>query len=255
MSLIYFSLTSHVYAARYENSIIILDSFNDQYLSFIDDAAQYFEFVLNNSFQQDKDGTFIPVEVTGEFKWDLDQLNSSIMHFIGKKLIFESSKEGRKIITPLPLRSGGLIEYCWDHKPSWKPFVQASKIQTIKAFCELVTVHRIMKKKGIKGILDVIKKTSANLKILYQPTEQEINKLAETVDAASILYPKKTYCLAWASTFVLLALKKNWPCNLAIGIQTNPFYAHAWAEIAGKVIHDDPIIAQVLSVILREPNS
>ena len=119
----------------------------------------------------------------------------------------------------------------------------------------LAKIHRILKHKGIKGVLDAIKATTATHKKLRQPTDQEINKLAAVVDAASLLYPKKTYCLAWASTFVLLSLKKNWACNLAIGIQTNPFYAHAWAEISGKVIHDDPVIAQVLSVILREPHS
>ena len=261
MNKIYFSLTPHTYAACFDNAIIILDSTNDKYLSFIDDAAQYFQFALSGSFQRNSDGKLVPVEsinnggseFSTEFKCDLEQLNDWIEHFIENNFITESSQAKRKVLAPLPLQPGGLSDYKWDHKPSWKPFTQASKIQIIKAFFELAKTHRTMKRGGINGILDAIKKNQANHTNPYQPTDQEVGKLAAAIDAASLLYPKKTFCLAWASTFVLLALQKNWSCNLAIGIQTNPFYAHAWAQMAGKVIHDDPVIAKVLSVILKEP--
>ena len=262
MNKIHFSLTPHTYAAWFDNAIIILDSTNDKYLSFIDDAAQYFQFTLKSSFQRNSDGKFVSVEAINkidsefniEFKCDFEQLNDWIEHFIENNFITESSQENRKGLAPLPLQPGGLCDYRWDHKPSWKPFTQTSKIQIIKAFFELAKMHRTMKRGGINGILNKIKKLSSSNAKLHQPTDQEVNRLAAAVDAASLLYPKKTFCLAWASTFVLLALQKNWSCNLAIGIQTNPFYAHAWAQMAGKVIHDDPVIAKVLSVILKEPN-
>jgi hypothetical protein len=255
MNIIHFSLTPHTYAACFDNAIIILDSTNDKYLSFIDDAAQCFQFALNGSFQRNQDGKLSPVKAQLDSeKFNCEELNDWIEHFIENNFIIESSQANGKGLAPLPLQPGGLCDYKWDHKPSWKPFTESSKIQIIKAFFELAKTHRILKRAGIKGILDAIKKTHANHTSLHQPSEQEINLLAAAIDAASLLYPKKTFCLAWASTFVLLALKKNWTCNLAIGIQTNPFYAHAWAQIGENVIHDDPVIAKVLSVILKEPN-
>jgi hypothetical protein len=185
---------------------------------------------------------------------DLEQVNYWIAHFIENNFITENTQENQKLIAPLPLQPGGLCDYQWDHKPSWQPFTHASKLQIIKAFFQLARIHRTMKRTGIGGILDKIKKTAAQHTQLRKPTDQEVSTLTAAIDAASLLYPKKTFCLAWASTFVLLALKKNWSCNLAIGIQTNPFYAHAWAQIADSVIHDDPVIAKVLSIILKEPH-
>ena len=257
MSLIYFSLTPHTYAARFDNAIIILDSTNDNYLSFIDTAADYLQFALNSQFRRDQAGKLSPAESKNpqEGTCDLEQLNYWISHFLENNFIQESTQEKQKNIAPLPIKAGGLIEYQWDHRPSWKPFAQSSKMQIIKAFFTLAHVHRTLKRKGIKGVLDAIKKTTVQHTHLHQPTELEINALAKAIDAASLLYPKKTYCLAWASTFVLLALRKNWTCNLAIGIQVNPFYAQAWAEIENQVIHDDPVIAKVLSIILKEPQS
>lgn len=256
MSTIYFSLTPHMYAAHCDDAIILLDSASDKYLSFIDDAAQCFQLALNSSFSRNTDGhlTLIKHESSKKFDGEVEKLNYWINHFVTNNFITESHKEHRKFLAPLPLKPGGLSDYKWDHKPSWKPLAKTSKIQIIRACMQLAKTHRTMKHKGIEGILDAIKKTVHNCKNLRQPTEQEIAQLAAAVDAASLLYPKKTFCLAWASTFVLLALKKNWSCNLAIGVQTNPFYAHAWAQIGAKVIHDDPVIAQVLSVILKEPN-
>lgn len=251
--MIYFSLTPHIYAARFDDAVIILDSSNDNYLSFIESAATCFQQALNNAFQRAQDGTLSPTSQS--FNGNVKELNEWIKHFIENNLIIESTQEQRKLLAPLPITPGGLADYRWDHKPSWKPFASASKVQVIAAFIMLARIHRLLKKTGIKGVLDAIKTTSAKHTQLRQPTEQEIEQLAAAVDAASLLYPKKTFCLAWAATFVLLALKKGWSCNLAIGIQTNPFYAHAWAHSAGKVIHDDPVIAQVLSIILQEPHT
>ncbi|MFA6535620.1 MAG: lasso peptide biosynthesis B2 protein [Candidatus Babeliales bacterium] len=250
--MIYFSLSLHVYAARFDDAIVVLDSVQDKYFSIVDSAAQYLDDILNDSFEQDQQKRF----VSAEKEYDSEQLNYWISYFIEKKLIFimDDFRANRKLISSAPLLPGGLKDYQWDTKSNWKPFKQASKIEIIKTFFYLAKIHRILKSKGIQGILDEIKKIVSKQKKSNIPCEQEINSLSAAIDAASLLYPKKTYCLAWASTFVFIALKKNWACNLVIGIQTNPFYAHAWAELAGQVIHDDPVIAQVLSIILKEPN-
>jgi hypothetical protein len=243
----HFQMVPALYAARFEDSIIILDSTNDKYLSLIDEAASYFQLILEQHLVH-QDGKYIASTTST----DVDQLNYWIDHFVENGFIIatQDKTQLKKILTPH--KPGGLIEYRWDSKSSWRPFAQSSKITIIKAFFQLTWVTSSMKRKGIQEILKAIKnpKYQTNTHI---PTQQEVNQLANAVDAASILYPKKTFCLAWAATFTLLALKKKWKCDLVIGVQTNPFYAHAWAECAGKVVNDDPAIAQVLSVICKEP--
>jgi len=248
--LYYISLVSCIYAARFENAIIVLDSEKDRYLSLIDSAAYYFELLLKGSFNKNDENKIVSVDVVGI---DVEQLNHWYVHFVKQNFIVETTQQIRKGLAPLPIKSGGLIEYRWDHKPSWRPFAHASWFSIIHAFFVLRRVHRLMKQSGIKGILDAIRVVASNQTAKHQPTEKEIARLAAAIDAATQLYPTKTFCLAWAATFVLCGLKKGWPCSLAIGVQTNPFYAHAWAQIGNRVIHDDPIIAQVLAVVLKEP--
>lgn len=248
---IYFSLAPFVYAAQCEESaIIILDAKHDQYHSLIDDAAWYFTNILEESFKQ-HDGKHMINHQNQEDDKDWDYW---IHEFLKQQFIVSCHSPSSKKVACMPVKPGGLSDYQWDSKPLWKPFSRAKIKDIMSAFFKLAQIHRVMKRYGIQGILEHIKKNnvSENKRI---PSQEEVNRLAAAVDAASILYPKKTFCLAWATTFVLCALKKGWDCALVIGVQTTPFYAHAWASCNGNVIHDDPIIADVLSLILQEPFS
>lgn len=248
----YFSLVPTLYAARFDDSVILLDSENDKYLSLIGPAALYFAIILENPFQYN-DSLYLCMSES-KVSYDIEQLNYWISQFLEKKFIKESTTQGCRGIALLPLKKGGLTEYQWDYKTSWTPFSKTTKYQIFKAFIELVRTHRAIKRKGIKGIIKALQETSLS-KNTHIPREEEIIMLSSAVDAASLLYPKKTFCLAWAATFCRLASQKKWHCSFVIGIQTNPFYAHAWAEIAGKVINDSPQVAEVLSIILKAPTS
>lgn len=248
MDKVYFSLHESIYAAAFDNSVIILDSNKDKYISLIGFAASYLAMICRYDFIYEN-GTYIAENCSEEY--DVSQLNHWIDQFHLKGFIKKVS-ENKKTMAPGPLKKGGLAEYQWDSKVSWKPFLKTSKWEVVKALSQLAKVHRTIKKERINGILSLIKKNSHSS--FYIPTTLEIEKLAAAVDAATVLYPKKTFCLAWAATFVLLALKRKWKCHFVIGIQTTPFYAHAWAECAGKVVNDDPTITQVFSIILREPD-
>lgn len=243
---IYFSLRAPIYAARFDHAIIILDSDADTYLSLIDDAARYLLIILQQAFAKEANGAY---QATCD-GCDHEKLNFWITHFLERQFIVHSSIPNSKHITH-PLKEGGLCDYRWDTKSSWKPFAHAPICQVFKAWVMLARVHRTMKRSGTKGLLALISSYSEQYRPMRQPTDQEIAALASIVDAASILYPKKTFCLAWSATYVCMALKRGWSAHLVIGVQTNPFYAHAWADIEGKVIHDDPEIANVLSIILK----
>lgn len=246
---IYFSLTPYLYAATFDNVIIILDSKADKYLSLIDDAATFFRLILEQQFIKNNDGTYHPLN-TNQSNDNNDNLNYWITYFLDKEFITYGIHPTH---LHAPLKAGGLIGYRWDTKKEWSPFSTASMIDTAKAFWILARVHRTIHKKGILGIITFIQKSATN-KNPSIPSNKQIEKLSASVDAASLLYPKKTLCLAWAATYVILALHKGWKINFVIGVQTNPFYAHAWAEtISGTVINDDPLITKALAIILKTP--
>ncbi len=243
----YFILSPFIYPASCGDSIIILDSKNDNYISLIDDAAVYLPQILNKPFTYDADTSRY-----GMVGHQDDQLDYWITFFLEQNFITPSDVPNSRLIAPAPLRAGGLSDYQWDMKKSWQPFRHTRWWDLCKAFVMLARVHWRMKRNGIQGLVDLI--DPIVIKNEHQPTEKEIETLSHAVDAASMLYPKKTYCLAWAATFVALARQKGWSkAELVIGVQGSPFYAHAWAEIAGVVIHDDPIIAEVLSIIMKTP--
>ncbi len=248
-AVIYFALKNPIYVAWFDDSLIILDSDADSYLSLVDDAAHYFAIIIEQAFIQNADGAYRALVDS----YDHETLNFWIHHFLERQFIVSGSTKNKRSIAR-PLQDGGLCNYQWDTKPSWQPFKQVSKWQIGKALILLIRVHWIMKRSGIKGLLELIDVYAKQVDPLRQPTELEITTIAAAVDAASILYPKKTFCLAWSATYVCLSLKRGLEAQLVIGVQKNPFYAHAWAEANQKVVHDDPAIAKVLSVILKTPS-
>lgn len=244
-------MSPYIYATNFDNAIIILDGTTDKYISLIDDAAVSLRFILATPFTQHQDGAYYPAFDNESLDKD-DRYNHWISYFIEKKFITQGSGPTQLLA---PLQPGGLKEYRWDtKKASWKPFSIAPLFDVIKAYWILARVHRTIKHKGILGVITLIHKSATNTHNAHTPSEKEIQKLSASVDAASLLYPKQTLCLAWATTFAVLALRKKWKINFVIGVQTNPFYAHAWAEtVTGTVINDDPLVAQALSVIFKAP--
>jgi hypothetical protein len=245
-----FSLAPYIYATTFENAVIILDGTVDKYISLIDDAAKFLRLILATRFIQHENKSYYPE--SDDQSDNNDTYNYWISYFIEKKFIIHGITT---TTLTKPLQYGGLKEYRWDtKKTSWKPFSLTPFLDLIKAYWILAKVHRTIKHKGILGIITLIHKNAATKENLIMPSQKEINILSASVDAASLLYPKQTLCLAWATTFTLLALRKKWKINFVIGIQTNPFYAHAWAETAaGTVINDDPLVAQALAIIFKAP--
>ena len=247
---LYFSLAPFIHAARFEKSIIILNSKTDQYISLIDEAASCFQYVVSHGFYKTEAEEYICADQSNTIHMSVEELTSWINYFLDNQYIVLGTQ---LTLLPSPLKDGGLIDYAWDMKQAWHPFSQASTFSIVEAFFMLKWVHKSMKNNGVKEIFDLIN-TNSQKKKLTDPSAEDIQKLSAAVDAASIVYWNKTFCFAWATTYVLLALKRGWDVRLAIGVQTNPFYAHAWAEsLEVKVINDNPVVAEVLSIICTAP--
>ena len=195
--MIYFSLAPMLYAARYEHAIVLLDVKQDTYLSLINDAAAYLTLILDNGFikaENDQFGLAIPSP-----EHSSRDITQWITEFTGKGFITQTTHQAERRIGSIPLQPGGLREYQWDTKTQWKPFSKAGWWDIMRSYLRLMSAYRAMKKNKMAGLFGLLKK-NASAHPLTLPRQADIDKLVAAVDAATILYPKKTYCLVWATT-------------------------------------------------------
>ena len=126
-------------------------------------------------------------------------------------------------------------------------------IRIFKAFVTLIRVNFYLKIRGFYATIQLLKRSRKSQLNYIIPQEKELIELANTVNKACLIYPTRTKCLEWAITYVLLALKRKWKCNLEVGVQNYPFFAHAWVECDGKIVMDSQDLREGLSIILNEP--
>ncbi|HEU4770158.1 MAG TPA: lasso peptide biosynthesis B2 protein [Pyrinomonadaceae bacterium] len=72
-----------------------------------------------------------------------------------------------------------------------------------------------------------------------QTDNAELPALCEAVHTAAVWYPKQTLCLQKASVTTSLLRQHGFQADMKIGIRKQPFHAHAWVEVDGKVVGDD----------------
>ena len=242
----YFQLRRNVYAGKWGSSIIILDAEKDKYFSITDAAASLFVAALENKFDYQDDQYISAIKLEDI---STEVITPMLSQFIEQGFIKKVDTRGSATMLGAPLKEGGLSDYVWDHKSSWAPFVSISKLRLLSSFMTICRVNRLIGKQGIKGIMDEIVREKNKKKEFRVPSAEEIKQLSDCVDVACALYVKKVYCLGWASTFALQAVKNGWESSLVIGAQAIPFYAHAWAECDGQVVNDDERVREYLTVL------
>ena len=246
----YFQLPTNIYAGKWGDSIIILDAEKDKYFSITEEAAQLFLATLDSKFEY-SDDQYIPAIQLSDISSEL--VTPMISQFIEQGFVEKVDKKNSLRTVNAPLKDGGLSDYVWDYKSSWAPFAKTPKRKILSSFVTLCRVNKLIKKHGIKGVMDEVVKEKNKRQEYRVPSAEEIKQLSDCVDVACALYIKKVYCLGWASTFALEALKRGWESSLLIGAQAIPFYAHAWAECNGQVVNDDSRVREYLAVLFREP--
>ena len=247
--LMFFRLKSNIYATYTDNGIIILDAKQDEYFSLTDEAAEYFIEALSKEYYREKQN-YIHFE---QLSNKIETANSWLQHFLEQNFIEPCEQKDISKVLNRAVKSAGLADYRWDTKDKFVSLSQSPKLLVMQLLFLVMTVDIILKCKGISGIFTKIKKYKSLNKTFREPKKEEIDMLSSALDVACSLYPQKMFCLSWASVFVLIALKKGWKCNLVIGVQSPPFYAHAWAQAQDQVINDAQIVKESLSILFNEP--
>jgi hypothetical protein len=83
------------------------------------------------------------------------------------------------------------------------------------------------------------------------PTPDAIGRINYAIDMACIWYWKEALCLQRSAATACLLKKYGVPAQLVIGAQQMPFKAHAWVEVAGRVVNDKPYTPEMYAVLDR----
>jgi hypothetical protein len=78
-----------------------------------------------------------------------------------------------------------------------------------------------------------------------------VESVCFATDMACIWYWKEVLCLQRSAATTCLLRKHGIAAELVIGAQQIPFKAHAWVEVAGKVVNDKPYTPEMYAVLDR----
>jgi hypothetical protein len=240
-----YSLCDHIYVTQFRDDLILLDLRRDRYLTF----SQELSDLLMDLLEEKK----LDSDNSRKF-YSGTHFSTNNLHTI-QKLIDDKIIEEKTTLFPFyidrKVNSGGVSNVDW-RLPLENKKVRFNK-QVLKALTTLLQVNFTIKVRGFYPAIQLIKKSCKSQSNYIIPPMEDLRKLANIVNKACLIYPTRTKCLEWAITFVLLALKRKWKCNLEIGVQNYPFMAHAWVECDGKVVMDDQDLREGLAIILNEP--
>lgn len=70
--------------------------------------------------------------------------------------------------------------------------------------------------------------------------EAEVERAAYHVAVAAAFFPGRAVCLEQSLALYVLLRRRGVPAELRVGVQVYPFYAHAWVELDGRPVNEDP---------------
>jgi len=239
----YFEFANFIYVASYKKQIIVLNILNNQYLSLGKKAGSFLPSIISNYFEFENNVYF----TTHQDK-EMSDIDFYIKLFLDKKIIEKTLSVDRRNRIAIPEEEIGLNKLDWmpthQHKGIKHSFFELSM-----ALVRLMKIHYVIKKHALQGLITLLTKKREIIINEEKEDEATVKKIAYILDKACMYYPKKTLCLPWASTFAYLLQKSNIPFKFFIGVQTEPFYAHAWVEYNGEVINDNPQVKKRLAPI------
>jgi hypothetical protein len=241
----HYHLSDHIYIAQFQDELILLDTKQDKYTI----CFKEFSGLLVNLLEGKQSAS------EGKLFSSSSAQFSSQEQFIIQKLIDDNIIEKREGRYPFhidrKLDSEGVSNVDWNLPLENKKI--HLNFSTLRAFITLLQVNFFIKFRGLHATIQLIKKSRKNHLNYIVPQDEELENLANLVNKACLIHPTRIKCLEWAITYVLLALKQKWKCNLEIGVQNYPFFAHAWVECDGKVVMDSQDLREGLVIILNEP--
>lgn len=250
--MLYFHVPNHVYLASYNDNFIVLDLLKDQYKSLSKKDSVILDVALKNQFEI-VGGThkLYPSETNINLPVDFDKSIEILKEYGVLDTKYYTCPYNSSFIRK-KTSSSGVSDTRWGVLQKNQGFSVPIKL-IIEAYITLFKVNLTLKIMGFAYLIKKLKNIPKDISSYALKDEDSFKPLVVSLNKAWLLFPQEIACLEWSMALVLMALRRKWKCNLTIGVQTFPFYAHAWVEAGGKIIAESPEFSQKMSIILSEP--
>lgn len=118
----------------------------------------------------------------------------------------------------------------------------------LQAYLRLLHFHLYLVREDFSALYERVRKSGVN-SVARIP--DDVERICAAVDIACIWYPKEVLCLQRSAATVCLLKRYGIPAQMVIGAQQMPFRAHAWVEVAGRVVNDKPYTPEMYAVLDR----
>ena len=117
-----------------------------------------------------------------------------------------------------------------------------------KAYWQLIGFEICLRRGNFQDLCDRVR----NCPLKRTPLQPGIvERISSAVDLAAIWYPKQVLCLQRSAATACLLKAHGVRAQMVIGAQQLPFRAHAWVEVAGRVVNDKPYTSEIYAVLDR----
>ncbi|WP_084152434.1 lasso peptide biosynthesis B2 protein [Burkholderia sp. A1] len=217
----YKHLRSDVFVAWFGPELVVFDIANDSYVAYSEGESH------------------LIAEVSGM----LPSIFSSERHRNAARAlpIFKSGlypDPDRRLGRKSPNERGTSLN-CWrirreDLRGSFSP------IAVVQALRILPRVHRCSREERMAGLIRLLRgsRIPISSRMANRPSISH-DLLVVSLNLACLVFPRRTKCLEWACTFVLMGRRYGYDFDMVVGVQNRPFFAHAWVELNGEIVGDD----------------
>ncbi len=122
----------------------------------------------------------------------------------------------------------------------------SSAFLALRFLWELLRLEPLLKRHDFGSIYEKVRhRPVAKMPAFPYATE----RICSAYDLASIWYWKPVLCLQRSAVTVLVLRAHGVPAHLVIGAQLMPFKAHAWVEVADRIVNDKSDMREIYSVL------
>ena len=126
--------------------------------------------------------------------------------------------------------------------------VPVSAWLVLRAYSELLRVDAQLAWRGFSVVYEKVRSSRLRNGRCEARTETDI---CRAVDLACVFYFKEVRCLQRSAATTMLLRRSGLSAEMVLGVQTCPFRAHAWVELAGRVVNDKAYTPAMYTVMDR----
>ena len=215
---------THVYLARYEGELVLLDLATDTYHALSPAASRSVTEVLGHGYG------------------DLSELDARLLKpLFAARLLIECDDGACVDEIPEPPERGGLADRTWRPHQSvllgTNPTPERGDV--LRAVGLLWRTHQLLRRNGMSDLIDSLRRRA----ICNDPQGWDAERVGELVEAhirARMIYPRRIECLVGSAALAVHLWAEGKATRFVIGVQKYPFHAHAWLQHGDTVLNDAP---------------